>query len=87
MKVNNKEQQETIDCLKGQMRVNDEKQQGAFDSLKQEMINLKKQQLECESFLPIKNLTKNNDEPLDEELMMISNILKEPSVNNKNIFN
>ena len=39
MEVNNKEQQETIDCLKEQMRVNDEKQQGAFDSLKQEMIN------------------------------------------------
>ena len=25
----------------------------------------------------------NNEEPLDEELMMISNILKEPSLNNK----
>ena len=47
MEINNKKQQETIDCLKEQIKINNKKQQEKIDSLKQEMINLKEQQLEC----------------------------------------
>ena len=51
------------------------KKQETIDSLKQETINLKE---------PINNLTrKNNEEPMDDKLMMVSNILKEPTMNNK----
>ena len=53
------------------------------------MIDLKKQQLECKSFLSNNNskinneTTINNEEPLDDELLMIRNIWNNFSRNNK----
>ena len=83
MKVNDKKQQETIDDLKEQMKVNNKKQEtinlidNPKDNLKQETINLKE---------PINNLTTiNNEEPMDDKLITIINILKEPTINNKNL--
>ena len=83
MKVNDKKQQETIDDLKEQMKVNNKKQEtinlidNPKDNLKQERINLKE---------PINNLTTiNNEEPMDDKLITIINILKEPTINNKNL--
>ena len=80
---NNQKQQETIDCLKD----NNKKQQEVIDSLKQEMINLKeKNNKNQQEQTKINNSTVNNDdkEPLDEELLLISNIWNDPTMNNKN---
>ena len=48
------------------------------------MINLKKQQLECKSFFVNNNSTTiNNEELIDNDLIMISNILSDSTMNNK----
>ena len=85
---NNKKLQETIDCLKEQIKVNNKKQQETTESSKQEMITLK-ESVNNEKQPITNNLTINNEneEPLDEELIMISNILKEPRMNKSLIMN
>ena len=85
---NNKKQQKTIDNLKEQIKANNKKQQETIDSLKQEMIKLKervnneKQPTTSNSTINDK-ITINDEEPMEEELMMISNTWKEPTMNNK----
>ena len=64
------------------MKINNKKQHETIESLKQEMITLKESVNNEKQPIP-NNLTINNDneELLDEELIMISNILKEPIMN------
>ena len=81
MNINNKKQQETINCLKQEMidlkeEIN-KNQQETINSLKQEMIDLNEQ-------TEINNSTINDEEPLDEQLLMISNIWNDSAMNNKN---
>ena len=70
---NNKQQQKTIDNLKEQIKANNKKQQETIDSLKQEMINLK-ERFNNEKQPITNNLTINDEEPMNEELIIISNI-------------
>ena len=64
------------------MKINNKKQHETIESLKQEMITLKESVNNEKQPIP-NNLTINNDneELLDEELIMISNVLKEPIMN------
>ena len=80
---NNKEQQKTTDDLKERMKINHKKQQETIESLKQEMITLK-ESFNNEKQPKTNNLTINNnhEEPMGEELLMISSILKDSTINN-----
>ena len=80
MNTNNKKQQETVNCLKQEMtdlkEEIDNNQQESINSLKQEMNDLNEQ-------TEINNSTINDEEPLDEQLLMISNIWNDSTMNNK----
>ena len=88
MKTNNKKQQETTDCLKKEMisfkeSVNSKQQQETIDCLIEEIINLKEQTKINNSTIN-NEISINNEEALDEELLMISDIWEDSTMNNKN---